>query len=58
MKTTNTNAVVNTNTLADDKDDTTDEMKKQHMDMPRRSARKVISPEKLGDYIWKRGVDM
>ncbi|XP_015054921.1 uncharacterized protein LOC107001356 [Solanum pennellii] len=36
--------VVNSNTLVDDKDDTENEIMEQHMDMPRRSARKVIPP--------------
>ena len=36
--------VLNSNTLADGKDDTEDEIREEHMDMPRRSARKVIPP--------------
>ena len=54
QKTWHDNTVVNSNTLVDDKDDTEDEIMEQHMDMPRRSARKVIPPAKLGDYVWKR----
>lgn len=46
---------MNSNTLADDKDDTEEAIMEQHMDMPRRSARKVIPPAKHGDYVWKRG---
>lgn len=47
--------VVNPNTLADDKDDMEDEIREEHMDIPRRSSRRVIPPAKLGDYVWKRG---
>ncbi|KAK6781173.1 hypothetical protein RDI58_023357 [Solanum bulbocastanum] len=44
--------VVNPNSLPEDKDDTEDEIREEHMDV---SARKVIPPAKLGDYVWKRG---
>lgn len=26
-----------------------------HMDMSRRSSRRVIPPKRLGDYVWKSG---
>ncbi|KAH0658341.1 hypothetical protein KY289_027089 [Solanum tuberosum] len=27
----------------------------EHMGLPRKTARKVIPPKRLGDYVWKGG---
>uniref|UniRef100_A0A3Q7EGD1 Retrotransposon gag domain-containing protein n=1 Tax=Solanum lycopersicum TaxID=4081 RepID=A0A3Q7EGD1_SOLLC len=45
--------VVNKRSQVADLDDMGAATESNHMDMPRKSSRRVIPPKKLGDYVWK-----
>ena len=47
--------VVNKRSQVADLDDMGAATESNHMDMPRKSSRRVIPPKKLGDYVWKSG---